>query len=254
MKFIKYLLFASSLSISFCSAQTVLNAETLRHEVLKIRNKWNGEASIDFSITKNTNNIFKIVTDIGIGYNDGKNLWMIKSNINFNKTAGEAFENSGTQHFRYNRKLGEKTKLEVFAQGQYDQISEIKFRGLAGLGPRFKLSKNRKKSEDEKHRIYLGLLIMYEYEKSKETDGIIIQKDVRSSSYFSFTLLINDGIKVISTTYFQPKIDLLKDYRISSEFILKIKFPSKDSIKLEPHETALYDVIVSKSNHFWESL
>jgi hypothetical protein len=204
-----------------------MNAETLR-DVLKDKDQWNGSASLNFNLAKNTKNIFNINTRVGAGYNDGANLWMIISNLNFTKIEGEEFANSGSQHFRYNRKISDKTKLEVFAQGQYDQISKIKFRGLVGLGPRFKLSKDYEDDEDNKPRIYLGTLIMYEYEKSSEADASLIHKDIRSSNYLSFTLPFN-GIKIISTTYFQPKINLLKDYRVFSDLSVDIKFPKKET-------------------------
>jgi len=222
------------MSISFCNAQMILNAENLRVSMLKGKENWAGSAGVSFSFIKNINEIFNVNTNIAVGYNGGENLWMIISNINFNKIDGDAFQNSGVQHFRYNRELSKRTAFEAFLQGQYDKISNIDFRGLAGLGLRFELTNHDKKidntdsTDKEKGRIYFGSSVMYEYEKSTEEAVNVFQRDIRSSNYLSFTLYPTKLFTIVSTTYFQPKIDLLKDYRLSSVIDLNIGFSSND--------------------------
>jgi len=209
--------------------------------MLKGKESWSGNASVSFSFIKNTNDIFNIVTNVAVGYNGGDNLWMIISNIRFNKIEGDTFQNSGVQHFRYNREINDRLTFEAFAQGQYDKISNIDFRGLAGFGPRFDLSKQDDETEvgnidnadipnkptREKSKFYIGTLIMYEYEKSAEIDMTATHKDFRSSNYLSFSFFPTNQISIVSTTYYQPRIDLLKDYRLSSVLNLNIGFSSK---------------------------
>jgi len=103
----------------------------------------------------------------------------------------------------------------VFLQGQYNKVNLINFRGLVGTGPRFKLSKS------EKYKFYLGVLSMLEYEDV--TDGFTaLQRDIRGSSYFSFSLYPTEHISIISTTYYQPLWSEFGDYRISSQSSLAI--------------------------------
>ncbi len=252
MKFFKYFLIASFLSIILCNSQTVMNSETLRVDMLKGEEHWAGSASLNFNITKNTNNIFAVSTNVGVGYNGDKNLWMIISNLNFIKLSGEAFANSGSQHFRYNRKSDSSIiTFEAFLQGQYDKISNISFRGLGGFGARFDLSKKKDPNNDKKNRprFFLGALVMHEYENSSEFETNIIQKDRRSSNYLSFTLPYN-GVKIVSTTYYQPKMNLLKDYRLSSDLIMNIKFPKKEASVREPNAKELHDIMIPESNSF----
>lgn len=262
MKFTITFLFILIISITYSKAQTVINAETLRVDILKNvnKNKWVGSASLNFFIKKNTTDFFAISTNVGIGYNGGDNLWLIISDISFSKLSGDSFINSGSQHFRYNRKFEKSIiSLEAFLQGQYDDISNIDFRGLAGIGPRFDFSRAEDKvvDKDKRIRIFIGTLVMYEHEKSTELDNKIIQKDIRSSNYLSFTLPFN-GLKIVSTTYYQPKIELLKDYRISSDLNIFIDFPKKevtvnDTYEIEYHYMA-YTRTVTKSNSFWENM
>lgn len=107
--------------------------------------------------------------------------------------------------------------MEGFAQAQYDAISEIDFRGLIGAGPRFKLN------SQEDYRFYLGTLIMYEYEKASDLETDRINKDVRGSTYFSFSLYPTETLGIISTSYYQPRLDKLKDFRLSSTTSILLK-------------------------------
>ena len=218
----------------------ILNAENLRVKMLKGKENWAGSAGLSFSFIKNTNEIFIVNTNIAVGYNGGENLWMIISNINFNKIDGDAFQNSGVQHFRYNRELNRRMAFEAYVQGQYDKISNVDFRGLVGLGLRFELTNHDKikdNTEKRKSRAYFGSSIMYEYEKSTEADNNIFQRDIRSSNYLSFTINPTKLFSIVSTTYYQPKIDLLKDYRLSSVIDLNIGFSSK----VEEEEQKFWD-------------
>jgi len=230
MILLKRLLLLLLLSTTFCNAQIILNAENLRVNMLKGKEKWAGNAGVSFSYIKNTEEIYNIATNVTVGYNGGENLWMIISNINFSKSGGESFANSGVQHLRYNRELNDQMAFETFVQGQYDKIFKIDFRGLAGAGARFKLTKPKIKNDSviENSRIYFGTLLMYEYEKASELDISIISKDFRSSNYLSFSLNPTSNFSVISTTYYQPRVDLLKDYRLSSVIDLTFGFASND--------------------------
>lgn len=198
------------------SHSQVVNVETLRKVTDSA--KWTGSVSLNVSVVKNKNNIFKIANKAHIQYNNKKDLWLFVNDLNFEKLEGSSFVNKGTQHFRYNRRISEYIKLEAFLQGQYDAISEIDFRGLAGLGPRFKLYGN------DNYRFYLGTLVMYEYEKASDIVEDRTKKDIRGSAYFSFSLYPTDYLSIISTSYYQPKLKAFKDYRFSTDtsFLFKI--------------------------------
>src|SRR5690606_7954226 len=144
--------------------------------------KWTGSVGLDVGLIKNTNSIFKVASKAHVQYNNKKELWLFMNDLKFEKLEGESFVNKGTQHLRYNHRISKNIKLEAFLQAQYDAISEIDFRGLAGLGPRFKLYAN------DNFRYYLGTLVMYEYEKASDVVENRIQKDIRGSTYFSFSL------------------------------------------------------------------
>ena len=192
---------------SHCFSQ-VINVESLRKPSDSTR--WSGSASLDVSLIKNTNDIFRIANKAHVQYNYKKNLWLFVNDLNFQKIEGNSLVNRGTQHLRYNRKLTSRVKWEAFAQAQYDAISQIDFRGLLGTGPRLKLSKN------DNYRFYLGTLVMYEYEEASEMVADGVRRDFRGSTYLSFSLYPTETLSIISTSYYQPRLDEFSDYRFSS--------------------------------------
>jgi len=205
--------------VVLCSGQEVFNIESLREATNK---KWTGSLGLNIGLIKNVNDVFWLSNNAHIQYKDSINYWLLYSNLSFQKLDGASFVNRGTQHLRYNYKINESIKLEAFVQSQYDAISEIDFRGLAGIGPRFKLSNN-----DSCYKIYLGTLIMYEHEKTSGIDGEIIERNIRGSSYLSFSLYPTDAISIVSTSYYQPILKELTDYRLSNNTTLSFKIIEK---------------------------
>jgi hypothetical protein len=63
---------------------------------------------------------------------------------------------------------------------------------------------------------------MYEHEKEL-TKPAIIHNDLRSSSYVSFTIVPNDIVEIISTTFFQPLFNKPSDFRILNQALVRAK-------------------------------
>lgn len=204
------LIFMSSI---FLSSQ-IVNVENLRR--VADTSSWSGYAKLNINITKNTNKIFGVSNRIRLQYKKDQHLWLFINDIDFSEANGTKLVNRNSQHLRYNKSFHPKITWEAFMQSQSDEISDIKFRGLIGTGFRFKLSNSKK------YKWYLGSLIMFERENSfSETE--IINNDWRNSSYFSFKLYPKENITIVSTSYFQPKLNQFSDYRISSQTTLSFK-------------------------------
>lgn len=208
-----FLLVILVFSLNLTYAQ-IVNVESLRR--ISDTSKWSGSASLDIGLIKNTQSIFKITNSLRLQYNTRKNLYLFINDLKLEQIEDNSFVNKGIQHIRYNRKITERLKFEVFAQSQYDAISDIKFRGLLGLGPRFKLSKSKD------YRFYLGTLLMFEHEESSDKT-IDILRDFRGSVYFSCSLYPLENISLVSTTYYQPLLKQFSDFRISNQTSLGIK-------------------------------
>lgn len=186
----------------------IINTESLR--MVTDTSGWSGSIGLNINLVKNTKNIFKIDNRIHLQYKTEKSLVLLMNDIDFVKYDGDNIISTSIQHLRYNHKIKPKISWEAFIQTQFNAISKIDMRFLVGTGPRFKLTSS------EKYKIYLGTLMMYEFDRSTE-DIPEINKDFRLSSYLSFSFYPSDNLSIVSTSYYQPQINEFNDYRISSE-------------------------------------
>src|SRR5690554_6080427 len=226
----KYLILILFIALSFQANSQILNVESLRK--VTDTSGFSGSASLDFSLKKDLNEYFGFQTNIHVQYKMNRNLVLIKNDIEFQKIEGNKFANSGISHLRYNYKIFPRITWEVFVQAQYNKVSKINFRGLLGSGPRFKLSTS------DNYNFYVGTLIMLEQEELD--DGVTpLHRDTRGSMYFSFSLYPQKNITLISTTYYQPRLDYFGDYRISTQSSLLIKM--FEDLAFKTSYTFIYD-------------
>ena len=141
---------------------------------------FSGKMGISLSASRFTQSF--VAADVAgqIQWKTTKNLYLLVGDFQIVNAGGESFNNSGYGHFRFNRKLSDVIRGELFTQIQYNSVTKITRRILNGIGVRFKLSPY------ETAKVYWGLAVMYEYEEV--SDPKIINKDNRLSSYFTFTL------------------------------------------------------------------
>jgi len=204
--------------VVFLCFSIVLNAQILNVESLRKvtdTSGFSGSTTLDFALKRTTNDFFTLSSKIHFQYKMNKHLALFKNDVKLQKIEGESFENGGITHLRYNYRFARRIAWEIFTQGQYNKISFIKFRGLLGTGPRFKLTKS------ENYKFYLGTLVMYEYEEL-EDNVTPVQRDFRGSIYASFSLYPIKTLSLISTTYYQPRLSQFGDYRVSNESSLLI--------------------------------
>ena len=209
----KYYIAIIFFAFTINASSQILNAESLRK--VTDTSGFTGSVSLDFSIKRDVNDYFEFGSTSHFQYKMNRNLVIWKNDIELKNIEGNKFENAGITHLRYNYRFHPRIAWEVFTQAQYNKVSKIDFRGLVGMGPRFKLTTS------ENYKFYLGTHIMLEQEELD--DGVTpVQRDFRGTSYLSFSMYPTPTITITSTTYYQPKLRKIADYRISSQTSLLI--------------------------------
>lgn len=222
------LIMLTFLSITVSDAQ-ILNIEQQR--IVTDTTGWAGRMGLSVSASKFTKSLFSINTRGHLQYKTNKDLYLLIANFDLVNADGENFDNRGYGHFRYNRKFTDLIRFEIFTQVQYNSLTKIKSRSLSGIGPRFKLSQH------ENAKFYWGLAYMYEYEVIAEQEQV--NNDHRGSTYFTFTLLPVKDITFSNTTYIQPLLTDIQDYRVSNDSNLDFKI--NENLKFNTIFSFLYD-------------
>ncbi len=215
MRITRLVLFGLTLHLYSVSSQSqVINIENARMQSDSLG--WDGRFGAGVTIARNIRDIIIVNAAVHVQKKTERNLWLIYGNTDFLKAAEQEFFNNSFIHFRFNRKLGPVIRWEAFIQAQNNHITLIDSRLLLGTGPRFRILK------EKKLRLYAASLIMFEREKEL-TNPVVLHNDIRSSSYVSFTITPNDNVEIVSTTFFQPLLKKLDDFRIMNQSSFEIK-------------------------------
>lgn len=154
-------------------------------------------------------------------------LALLLLNINLLRAGGNDFARQAFAHLRYNYKISSAWTWEAFAQLQTSPIQLLRKRSLVGTGPRWRLFK----SGDGRQRVYLGSAWLWEQNRFSEPNPQ--ESWHRSSNYVSATFRVGKQNMLIGTTYWQPVWGLIHNYRLSTDWLLKIGLTKKLSFTVD---------------------
>ncbi len=192
------------------SYSQLINIENLRKES---KQGWQGSISGNFQFTQNTKTISSFSGDWALQSTQKRHTFLFFGGFSMLKidTLSKLI-NGGFEHFRYNYTFTEKgtVTFEIFIQHQFNYIKYLRKRIINGYGPRIRLI------DKPGFKLYLAPLIMYEHEiyaddQNTKTDQL------KGDFILSFHTLLNPKVTLTHVTYYQPKIDYWKDYRISTQ-------------------------------------
>lgn len=204
-----------------CTGQ-IVNMESQRYQT--DTTGWAGTVGGNFSLSNYGQKVFAVNAHAHVQYKSKKSLYLFLGGYGFLKGDKQSFVDYGFLHFRYNYKLTNVVRFEAFTQVQQNVVTKLQYRYLFGAGPRFKILGL------EKIRIYAGSLPMYEIEKEKNNPKLI--HDWRLSSYLSITFAPNKQTELTTTTYYQPILFDVGDYRLLNQSSLKVKAAKKVAITI----------------------
>ncbi len=214
---------------SISSQAQIINVENKR--IATDTTGFSGKVGVSLSASRYRESFVAAQFNSQVQWKKTKNIYLLVGDFQIVNAGGKSFNNSGYGHFRFNRKLSKTIRMEIFTQVQYNSVTKISARYLNGIGMRFKLSPY------ETAKAYWGIAVMNEYEKLADPD--IINKDVRLSSYLTFTLTPVKTISLRNTTYVQPLLEDFVDYRLSNN--TSINFGITEYLKFTTNFSFLYD-------------
>ncbi len=185
----------------------VVNIESKR--IITDTTGWSGGVGLSSSYIQNKKELFRLGSKAHIQWKPTrKNLFLLVGEYGLTKGSQNVFQDYGFGHFRYTKRLKGRFALESFAQAQYNKVNRLRYRGLLGAGPRYELVSSNT------WKVFVATLFMIE--RDVAVDGTFFEGG-RLSAYVSFTYSPNKFLQIVNATYYQPRINLLSDYRVSGE-------------------------------------
>jgi hypothetical protein len=189
-----------------------------------------GSIGASFSAVKNQ--VLLVNTSLRplIQYKAKMHYFLLLGDLGYSRGDNQTFTNWGMIHFRYMYRLNflphhtykSPWKWEVYSQIQYNQLLRQRMRYLFGMGLRLKIL------ETKKIRLMAGTSVYYEHEDL--LDGIL-NKDFRSSTYFSWFMNFDGKWNFSGASYYQPRLDLWTDSRFLGQYSLSYRLRKNLSLR-----------------------
>ncbi len=143
--------------------------------------------------------------------NSFSNLLVVGSE--YGENSGNKSSDEQLVHARHTRVLAPRSDWEVFYQWQQNEFTRLDERTLLGSGLRLRLG------DESDSRFYLGVGAFYE---SARDDNDSAKEIGRSNVYVSHRKRTKKNVSLVTTAYFQNKLDDLDDQRAIGSFSMSI--------------------------------
>lgn len=147
---------------------------------------------------------------------------------------GESFKeenrNSAFIHLRNIQNISVRQSWEIFAQAEQNKFARLKLRALVGGGLRWDVGSDKNIRET-----FLGAGGFYSHESiNAELNASDAGKEnlIRGNFYLVYKKKINSDTLLFSTTYYQPSVSDIKDFRLLEVAGLKVALQGSLSIVL----------------------
>lgn len=218
------------LIVLLCSSAVLAQIVNIEEQRIKGTNdstNWYGHLRGGASLVKVQQQSLQLNGQVKVQYKSAPHIALLLMNINLLRAGNQDFARQAFAHLRYNYDISERWIWEAFAQVQTSPIQLLEQRDLLGTGLRWRLLK----SKDGRQRIYLGAAWLWE--QNRFSEPFTNSSWHRSSNYISTTFRPGKKVLLVQTTYWQPVIGYIRNYRFSSDWLLKIELTKKLSFTLD---------------------
>ena len=142
----------------------------------------------------------------------------------YGESNGKEDQNKTYSHVRRIHSLAQKMDWELYAQLENDKFSRLNLRAIIGSGLRFSVYKTPHDA------IFLGVGGLYNYEDIKDESNLNdggSQDTIKGNIYLVLKKQLLSNLTLISTTYLQPVVNALDDFRLLEEGRIKLKISNK---------------------------
>lgn len=148
----------------------------------------------------------------------------------YGESRGLRDANAAFLHLRHIHRLDKLRSRELFAQWESNEFARLSSRALLGTGLRFALQ-----NEPGRRSTHLGTGAFYSVEQLDDHAGYTDHgrhEYWRFNFYLSHKHRLNEQMQLASTTYYQPAIGAIADYRLLEQAALNIKMTERLSLEL----------------------
>lgn len=171
-----------------------------------------------------------VSTGLKLQWSENHNIDFVLANYAYGESAGIRNENKAFVHVRHIHQQSSQLACEAFSQLSNNEFTRLNLRALLGGGVRLAVG-----ALADKQAIYLGLGGFYEREQLaiESTDNNEqTNETARGNIYLVMKYQFNSHVSVLSSTYYQPAVDEIADYRAIEDASIVSKLTDGLSLRM----------------------
>jgi len=191
---------------------------------------FSGEIDISTGGASGNTNKSNLAAGARVQWHTGIHTSFLVLNHAYGETNYTRDTNRSFLHARHIAQFQERLAGEMFAQAEQDEFARLEFRGLAGGGARLTLTERLEHSA-----AFLGLGAFYETETTTDVVGTSdsgTHNQWRGNLYLVLKYEVNDKVKLVSSTYYQPVLDSAGDFRLLENAALEVTLTERLALRI----------------------
>jgi putative salt-induced outer membrane protein YdiY len=198
-----------------CSANAIVSMEDIH--LGKPPEGFSGAYELSLKVDDGNTQQAAAATGLKLQWTEGIATNFILGNYEYGESDGVKDKNKGFLHLRHIHQIDRAYAWEAFSQASFNEFTKLSLRALLGGGIRLTLGE-----VTDKQASYLGLGAFYEHEELDIDDSSVSDTEdvVRANSYLVFKYQFNEHVSLVSSSYFQPSLEDLSDYRAIEDLSL----------------------------------
>lgn len=209
-------------------AYAILNVEDLR--VGRPVTGVSGNVDLSISGKSGNSDTRALALDSRVQKRLGKVTDFAILSYDYGEAANVSSANAALLHGRHVVQYGPRRAWEAFAQVERDEFTRLSFRGLLGAGLRFTLLE-----EEGRLSLHLGAGGFISRETLSKRTGLTddgTDNYARGNFYLAYKQQLNPQVTIVSTTYYQPRVDDIGDFRALEQAALAVKMSEQLAVRL----------------------
>jgi putative salt-induced outer membrane protein YdiY len=169
-------------------------------------------------------------TGLKLQWSEDHNIDFVLANYAYGESAGTRNKNNAFIHVRHIHQRSAHIAWEAFSQLSNNEFTRLNVRALIGGGVRLTLGELT-----AERAMYLGLGGFYEREQLDidSTNNIEqTNETVRGNIYLVMKYQFNSHVSLVSSTYYQPAVDEVSDYRAIEDASIVSKLTDGLSLRM----------------------
>jgi len=159
--------------------------------------------------------------DLQLQLRKGRYTNILAASYAYKKSQGTLDTNKAFLHLRHRIQFVSRWAVEGYVQAERDPFARLARRTLAGAGLRWTMLEEAGKSA-----AYLGLGGLYERDRLSLVSGSTDPRNTKAwrvGSYLTLKYSLNEQARLLSTTFYQPRMSDVADFRLLEEAAVKVR-------------------------------